>query len=304
MSGDITGDLSFAALPRSMRRRIDQAFNSATKEDKPSLAESDSNGHGLRGSVVKPEMGGFILDSEQGGGFIPDEPGGGFVTGDIDMRKHERDSSPDDDDAHIPLAAIPTALQILDLPPDDEQVLAVFKNAASGWNDLRSARSSRDNVDITEVVSRRDWRAVCAILVVPQQVANEEAEDSDEVMDSGEEYVGSDEDEHDSISGENDLEDEDYSETQKKTKSRRGRSRKTLDEDLPSIRTVTARQKDASRAAFALFFPDVSESQLDVQRITISDLIRVSKELKEKLTFDQVGLVPPCLVPFCERPHR
>ena len=44
--------------------------------------------------------------------------GGGFIGTDSDG---------------IPLSSILKVLQSLDLPPDDEEVLAVFRNAASGW---------------------------------------------------------------------------------------------------------------------------------------------------------------------------
>ena len=63
---------------------------------------------------------------------------------------------------HIPLSLIPAALQSLDLQPDDPDVLAVFQNAASGWEASRgSAGRSQDELR----VSRKDWRAVCAALL-------------------------------------------------------------------------------------------------------------------------------------------
>ena len=61
------------------------------------------------------------------------------------------------------LLTILSALQLLDLPPDDEQVLAVFPNAASGWGG-----SDRNTADEDALgVLRKDFFAVCAILFKP-----------------------------------------------------------------------------------------------------------------------------------------
>jgi hypothetical protein len=61
----------------------------------------------------------------------------------------------------IPLSLVPAALARLNLAPDDEDVLAVFHNAASGWTDAR--QSSRGQTE--GLVSRKDFRAVCAVLL-------------------------------------------------------------------------------------------------------------------------------------------
>jgi len=112
------------------------------------------------------------------------------------------------------------------------------------------------------------------------------------MVDSGEEYVASDDSDQDPDSVEGDPDDKEYAEELSQKKSRRTRgaaSRASPDQEIfPSNRPLTARQKETSREAFSLFFPNVHEANLDSQRITASDLIRVSKELKERLTNDQI----------------
>ncbi|KAJ4499390.1 hypothetical protein C8R41DRAFT_915600 [Lentinula lateritia] len=177
-------DQAFFTLPQHMQRRIDAAFLSAIKHARS--LEVTTSGHSDLDSAEPPlkrrkisthtelfvdSRGGFIVDSPKngqgGGGFILNdtdvagngdgEGGGGFIT-DVNMSN----APAVDDSSQIPLSCIPTALQLLDLPPDDEQVLAIFRNAASGWDNHDGSRSD-DNLEVT----RADWRAVCTILLEP-----------------------------------------------------------------------------------------------------------------------------------------
>ena len=333
-------DPTFTALPRTLQRRIDNAFRRAIGKE-PSrkrrklnddglydqtasggFIPDDSLGGGFVPSGPYAEEGGFVLDvPEAGGGFIDDDGGdGGFVpepspppagpsTSAAPVDRDSEAQGEDDSlhsDSHIPLSLIPTALQILDLPPDDEQVLLVFKNAASGWTSgtASAGRSSR------EVVSLRDWRAVCSVLLEPDAQDGEDGgvdRDADVQMldglaeDSGgssEEYVESD------PGGESDdpFPDDDYSDSPAKrsTRSTRrsARTKKGFDEsdegvEVTKNRPLTARQKEASRQAFAMFLSPSSDADLENQRLTISDLVRVAKELNEKITYDQVRMFPP-----------
>ena len=344
-------DPIFAALPRALQRRIDNAFKRAIgktpsrkrrKLNVGGLYEQcapggfipdDSMGGGFVPSVSNTLEGGFMLDEpEIGGGFIvdDDDDGGGFIpepsppragpstsTIPVDQGSDvQGDESPSDYDSHIPLSLIPNALQILDLPPDDDRVLLVFKNAASGWTSgPASTRSSPGSAGTSEeVVSLRDWRAVCSVLLEPgvqdggvddddngvdrdevRRMSDELAEDSGG---SSEEYVESD------PGGDSDdqyPDDDNYSDTQAKRSTRRRstRANKGFDEsdeegvEVKKNRPLTTRQKEASRQAFALFFPSSADANLGEQRITISDLVRVSKELNEKITYDQVRRFPP-----------
>lgn len=329
-------DPAFTALPRALQRRIDNAFRRAIGEKSSrkrrkldenggydQTSDNDSLGGGyvpldpnaLQGGFLQDEegeVGGFIVDDE-GGGFIPELSQAGPSTSAIPV-DHRHDSQVQEGegsshaDSHIPLSLVPTALQILDLPPDDEQVLLVFKNAASGWtSDPGSARrSSRGAVSTEEAVSLRDWRAVCSVLLAPDVedggVDVGMAEDEDAKMSAGdsegssEEYVESDpEGEHDEY-----PDDDNYSDTLAKrpTRRRSTRARKDFDESDSDIETrknrpLTARQKETSRQAFSMFLSPSVDDDLENQRITISDLVRVSKELKENITYDQVRRLSP-----------
>ncbi|EJD43346.1 hypothetical protein AURDEDRAFT_66571 [Auricularia subglabra TFB-10046 SS5] len=239
-----------------------------------------------------PAAGGFLVDDAPAaaGGFINEPPtGGGFIV--------------DDGDAptHIALERIPGALQALDLSPDDADVLAIFHNAASGWGaDAAGSESSG--------VARKDWRAVCAVLLagrseesfpeVPLSGSDEDEDGDGEAdgVEDGDEYM----DEEDASESElsavpSDDEDEDYGAAAtrgKKGGAGKGKGKKTKAaaaagaSDGPA--QLTARQKRESRATFALFFPDVPEERLDAQRIRIKDIMRVSDLLKEKITAEEI----------------
>jgi hypothetical protein len=332
-------DPTFAALPRVLQRRIDNAFRRAVGKT-PSRKRRKLDDDGFYDQTASA---GFIPDDSTGGGFIPSDPDtleGGFVSDEKDddggfipepspphagpststtSADHEpRAQGGDgslDSDAHIPLSLIPTALQILDLPPDDEHVLLVFKNAASGWSSSpASARRPYRTAGLTEeVVSLRDWRAVCSVLLEPDvqgggvqdeddgmnqerdvRMLDEFAEDSEG---SSEEYVESD------PGGESDDQypDDNYSDTPAKQYTRSARKRNTRanrgsyeseDVEMQKNRPLTVRQKEASRQAFAMFLPSSTDGDPEKRRITISDLVRVSKELNEKITYDQVRKYP------------
>ena len=114
---------------------------------------------------------------------------------------------------------------------------------------------------------------------------------------SSEEYVESD------PGGESDdpFPDDDYSDTPAKrsarstrrsTRTKGGFDESDEDVEVTKNRPLTARQKEASRQAFAMFLPPSADADLENQRLTISDLVRVAKELNEKITYDQVRRVP------------
>ena len=333
-------DPTFVVLPRTLQHLIDNAFRRAIDKT-PSRKRRKLNDDGLYDQAAP---GGFVPDDSMEGGFIPSDPDileGGFVLDEQDgdggfipepsppragpstsVISDDRDSENQgeegslDFDSHIPLSLIPTALQILDLPPDDEQVLLVFKNAASGWRSQPTSaqRSGRATELVEEVVSLRDWRAVCSVLLEPD-VQDGEAYDEgggiDQEMDvrmsdglaedsggSSEEYVES----HPEEKSDDQYIDDNYSDTPAKRSTRSTRKRSTRanrgsDEseelEMKKNRPLTVRQKEASRQAFAMFLPPPADGDLERQRITISDLVRVSKELKEKITYDQVRRFPP-----------
>ncbi|KAI0766562.1 hypothetical protein BD413DRAFT_605731 [Trametes elegans] len=308
-------DPAFAALPHTLQRRIDAAFDSVRKNSDGGAgpprkrrrlddSEEPEPGGFVAGGFIpeEPGAGGFVVDEPPAGGFVVDEPGVGGSDA-----EHEEDGGEDEErHTHIPLSMIPAALQILDLPPDDEDVFSVFRNAASGWGGRRGVQEEPEDA----LVSRKDWRAVCTALLDTGGGEEDDVEMADEAeaagedveeearSDSGEEYV----EESDAEDGEGS--DDEYREggggggfvrpqratkaSPKAVKRRSGRkagSVRSSEEDEP--RGLTARQKRECRTAFALFFPDVTEAELDRQRIGIKEITRVAQLLKEKITAEE-----------------
>ncbi|KAF7344984.1 hypothetical protein MVEN_01661200 [Mycena venus] len=222
--------------------------------------------------------------ADSGGGFIAG--GGGFLV--------------EDSPTQIPLSAIPGALQRLDLPPDDEQVLLVFKNAASGW---QSTTNRPEEIGVGEgalYVSKEDWRSVCTVLLEHRA---EEYEDSDGTG-SGEGAVdsdGADEDEYqeqDEPDADSDSDSDEYMEegpstsrrrTRSNMKTRRSRSSSASSASSASTpKKLTARQKKTCLDTYALFFPKVSEEELTTKRIGIKDIQRLTKLIGDKLKGDEI----------------
>ncbi|KAI0350665.1 hypothetical protein OH77DRAFT_1430656 [Trametes cingulata] len=316
-------DPAFAALPRATQKRIDDAFDAALSNTRGILAEparkrrkldhSPTPGGFVAGGFIpdEPAAGGFVVDDDSTqGGFVRDEssPAGGFLAqddaSDAGVEQH----------THIPLSLIPTALQILDLPPDDEDVLSVFRNAASGWGSRSRGRSGEDEEEADALVSRKDWRAVCAALLdtgdrdgdedisMEDAAADEREAAAEAPSDSGEEYVRSESEAEEEEEGEDDSDDE-YQDggfvrsrkgkgsagrTQgSKGKRSRGKAGLSGGREDGEGEGLTGRQKRECRAAFGLFFPDVPEGELEKQRIGIKDITRVAKLLKEKITAEE-----------------
>ena len=199
------------------------------------------------------------------------------------------------------MSSIPAALQVLDLPPDDEQVLAIFRSAASGW-----ATSTLDDLDGHQstgegMISRDDWRSVCAVLLENYQEGDENGDEHsppDERMqesDDGDD-VGSDDQYRASETSDVDS-DEDYVEDLGPSSSRRrtrGRPARSSSPSPPldspaSNRPLTKRQQQVALEAFALFFPSIPRSELANQKIMLRDLQRTAKLLGEKIKADEVG---------------
>ncbi|KAL1736379.1 hypothetical protein EV714DRAFT_198940 [Schizophyllum commune] len=309
--------MSFSDLPVSLQRRIDKAFRKhanrngdTTSNDEPARKkrrlDEDTGGGFISdaayeggGGFIPEEGGGFLVedDADEGGGFVPEgtpAEGGGFIVED-DTNKGAANVA-----TQIALSAVPAALQDLDLPPSDEEVLSVFRNAASGWSASSSAEAaSHDDA----VVSLDDWRTVCAVLLEHRA---EEYEESDDVI-PGEEAMDEDvdvrmsDDESDEYQAKEDSDsgsDDEYVEepsSKGKQKSRRMRKRgrrssslSSLSEDDVRPKTVTARQKQTCLKAYSLFFPDVAERELPNQRVMLKDIQRVAKLLGEKIKAEEM----------------
>ncbi|KAJ7255104.1 hypothetical protein B0H12DRAFT_1114199 [Mycena haematopus] len=255
----MSSDDSFAALPKYLQRRVDEAFDQIGSSNDPNPTDS-------------------------GGGFIG--AGGGFLVEDSESPQTQ-----------ISLSAIPTALQQLDLPPDDEQILLVFRNAASGWQST-SNRPEEIGEAAGLYVSREDWRSVCAVLLEHRAEEYEDSDgtgpvagaDSDEADED--EYQEQEEPEADSDSDE--YVEEAPSKARRRTRSAKAlRSRSSSSSSASSAspaksKHLTARQKKACLDTYALFFPTVSMSELPDQRITIKDIQRLTKLIGDKLKGDEI----------------
>ncbi|KAK7035674.1 hypothetical protein R3P38DRAFT_3263179 [Favolaschia claudopus] len=222
--------------------------------------------------------------TDSGGGFI----GGGFLV---------EESEPA---IQIPLSAIPEALQRLDLPPDDEQVLQVFKNAASGWQ-LADHSEAAGSGDGEQYVSRDDWRSVCSVLLEHRaeeyedsdgmnvDAAAEQVDDFDEEDEPDDEYEENEEQEPEEDSDSDEYVDESPSKSRRSAplkKTRRSPSSDSSDSSTP--KKTTARQKKTCLDTYALFFPDASEAELPAQRVTVADIQRLSKLIGDKLKAEEI----------------
>lgn len=309
----MSSDSLFSILPRATQKKIDSAFSTVTKnrENSPLPGGFISGPGGFIHDAENEQLGGgFILDdSDQGGGFIRDEgQGGGFIRDDdLPSTSGGGGFIQDEDDSnvptHIPLSLIPSALQILDLPPDDDEVLAVFRNAATGWASSSNRVDTRKLGEEDQYVSRDDWRSVCAVLLEHDSGGGKRSDEDVEMADLGVESDGAaDSDEYqqpDDERGEDD--DDEYIEGPSTSAARRRtrqKARKSLSLSPPpspssSIRPrkFTPRQRQTCVDTYALFFPSVTPEELLVQKIMIKDIQRVAKLLNEKLKTEEVRAV-------------
>ncbi|KAJ3489660.1 hypothetical protein NLI96_g1974 [Meripilus lineatus] len=291
-------DLAFSILPLAIQRRIDSAFDNAQStndqpEDGPRrkkrrLDDSSTNDMSSARPMNDVVPGGFIIEDPQPGGFVVEDPSDEEV--DLTaMQSHGEHSQ-------IPLSLIPTALQILDLQPDDEDVLAVFRNAASGWEGPNSQQAGQE-----QFVSRKDWRAVCAALL-DNSDANLISDDGDgESADEYQDPHGLSESSRDSSVSDDDYQETSYAPSTSR-RSRKGKAKAKSTRKLSNAASAvpevghaskgilkpTARQRLECRRTFSLFFPDVDDDQLDRQKIMIKDITRVASLLKEKITAEEI----------------
>lgn len=153
-------------------RKVDAGQSPGLDSDRPRKRRRvETSTVNLKEPSIEP--GGFILEnsSDAPGGFIIDgveEPAGGFVV-EEEISNSGGGFVPEGEDlsteAHIPLSSIPAALQLLDLPPDDEEVLQVFRHSATGWTTATGSGRSESNTISELGVTLQDWRAVCAVLL-------------------------------------------------------------------------------------------------------------------------------------------
>ena len=269
----------FLALPLRLQCLIDEAFDLTADP-----------GHTIDGQAKDtPQQN---LTASAGGFFIESHPNASGTTIDDDILERQNNAR----QASISLSSIPSALQLLDLPPDDSEVLSVFKNAASGWTS--DSITSFEGLNPQEkFVSREDWRSVCAILLENRRseiVSDDEPSPKMSKSESWQDVEVDSESYIDHESGDDSVESssDEYMEhpirPQKRVQdqNRQFTSHLTLNPTRPS-----SRQKETCLKTFALFFPDVPHHELADHKIMIKDLQRVSKLLGEKIKAEEVNIV-------------
>jgi len=293
---DDDGDEHDVVLPDSTKQLIDAAFDDVLDLNAPSR------------NVHPPSKRRRIIAESQPGSFLPPSSS----------------PSPQPLQTHIPFSLIPAALARLNLDPDDEDVLHVFRNAASGWSRSQSQSGLEDGRGEAEgVVSRKDFRAVCAVLLDAESGPSPPSRSSisgapiaegggflieDENEGGGfilpttstsaatSDHFDSGDDDSD-VYQDSDSSKDEYIEGPSPSKSKRHikpSSNYDSDEDMAdpphpnAKKSLSPKQKRESRLAFGLFFPDVGDDKLDGQRIMISDIIRVAGLLKEKIKAEEV----------------
>jgi hypothetical protein len=268
----------FLTLPLRLQCLIDEAFN---------LTAVPSH----KGNDTIPQQnptigaGGFFVESYEP---HPNTSGTTFDDDILDRQNKERQAS-------ISLSSIPSALQLLDLPPDDSEVLSVFKNAASGWTS--DSITSFEGLNPQEkVVSREDWRSVCAVLL--EHRSNEISSDDEAKMSKSGDWQDVEPDSEGYIdyeSGADSAEtsgDEYVEQNIRPQKRVKDQNRQFARPPLHLNPTrLSTRQKETCLKTFALFFPEAPHNKLADHRIMIKDLQRVSKLLGEKIKAEEVNIV-------------
>ncbi|KAH9000794.1 hypothetical protein EDB86DRAFT_454399 [Lactarius hatsudake] len=308
MSND--DDVGFLSLALNLRSRIDNAFLTALF--------SDQRGSGtFTVGSTHDTPGGFLLDDDDdsmAGGFLPPSPPAA-------VRGSGNEREGDERPSYIPLSRIPHALQLLDLPPDDEDVLAVFRNAATGWGDdhISASRSTRrgrnaaatsEEGETEERVSLRDWRAVCAALM--DDGRGEEGVEEEGDVDIDDDDAG--DIDQNSSSGLGESSSDEYRDTSAVAKSRK-RPRKSTSASTPDHKAtrktrprktqsvtprrgdsvsasaameITPRQRRECLQAFLLFFPGVPEDDAKLRRLGVRELSAAATVLNEKMKTEEI----------------
>lgn len=241
--------------------------------------------------------GGFIEDE---GGFPTDDERGGFLPDDDEDRSIGKDASPgmSDDEPEInaskriPLYALPSILAALGLPNDDG-VLSVFKASASGWDleDPVTRRRKRDDEDDLGV-ERKDFRAVCAALMGPDEgakdgsVGSEEEEDIYQAPSDEESSLSSIlESDYDGGPGKSRLKRTCSPKTRTRTDTKR--SRKALEEI--SATKLSTRQREVVRDIWDMLKPKAKEGVRGANILGREEVKHWVRTLGETWTEDEVS---------------
>lgn len=283
-------------MNRQISRKVDRVFDllASNKDHDTGRLRKKRR---LDSGAAQP--GGFVVDDDTLGGFIVD-----------DIQPSSDASEPPEETDTIQFNKIPDALQLLDLPPDDAEVLSVFRNAASGWSG-----GNAEEIAETAMVTRNDFRSVCLVLLGGEDGDQDVDEELTSPLAPTEEIDGASdvyrepsfssltEDEEDQEKDDDDDDDEDYEPVPQSKSPSKGRRKKgkrgsqsETDEDFSEPRQLSRRQKEVSLDSFQLFFPTVKRQVLPSQRIFLKDLIRVAESLREKIKSDDVSFANSLLL--------
>lgn len=350
-SNDDNNDLDHPRKRRSTRTHNGLDDRATTMINDDHEAELNMNYPLIHGDI---EPGGFIIDDDDKHTSTSTPEPGGFLLSSVPKSKSP--SSSPSPTTTIPLSLIPHALAALNFPPDDEEVLVVFRTAAAGWSRSGTSQQGQQEEGEQGTVSRKDFRAVCAVLleaeaesasvaqidsspvlasaastpfpegggfIIPDDadardaVESELSADTDAYQDqdsdfdsdddggSEDEYVDASQSRHRKATSFRSLRGSAKSKSKGKGKERflasddsdyesnANRRRKRADPAQP-----TPNQRREARTAFGLFFPDITDDRLDSQRITIKDINRVAKLLKERITAEEVRFQINLLIHF------
>jgi hypothetical protein len=241
-----------------------------------------------------PDEGGFISDEgEGGGGFMEDheEPN--------QVASNTKDTSTaEDEPLRIPLRNLPAALSSLNLP-SDEDVLAVFRASASGWTEqtgrYRDKEEEEENRLIGGGVELKDFRAVCAALMGPDEGGDGE----DQISDDGDEDIYQDEGGDDGESSLSEITEDEYNEpstsaakpgtVKDKGKGKgKGRKKKVELEDNGKIR-LNPRQREVVNDLWGMLKPDSAREVRGGHILGRDEVRRKVRDLGEMWTEDEVS---------------
>jgi hypothetical protein len=236
--------------------------------------------------------GGFVSD-EGDGGFLPDEAGGGFMPDEQEESGSKNETTntapPEDGEPRrIPLRKLPAILSSLNLP-SDEDVLAVFRASASGWtepNRYASKEEEEENRLMSGGVELKDFRAVCAALMGP----DDHSGGSDE--EEGDVYKGGGDESSLSEITEDEYEDPEEP-VPKKGKGRgggRGKKRVEL-EDNGKIK-LNARQREVVNDLWGMMKPEEEQHKRGGHILGRDEVRRKVRDLGEMWTEDEVCYSP------------
>ncbi|KAF8327745.1 uncharacterized protein EI90DRAFT_3066874 [Cantharellus anzutake] len=310
----------YSQLSHRLRKRIDRVFDeaiNATPRDKRVSDDSEESGRPYKRrkttqnipmrAMPDEEAGGFLLDADEAAGFLIDDPTSSRT------ESHENGTDVKPPAPYIRLTDIPTALQRLDLPPDDEDVLATFRSAAFGWGDSSNGEHG---------VKLDDWREVCAVLLIAHEQSPSQAsdvdmagesddgggfileDDGDAEDDQPDESIAGDEKDGDFLIEDEEDEDEvaqddsDYeadllASVKSRRKTRRHARRASSASSDGTSEPMTARQKGEARKAFGLFFPDIPLIRMSYDQIVeMLDAFSTSADKSVSLAdFERMAMV-------------